>query len=143
MHSVKSEFKILIIQPNLLKTHVNNIILTKYCSNQKLQRISPSSSCARSVADIGDHGLQLRSVVSSPDALIVGRFFSCYEVIQTGCVFCALSSSAFGTKNLSTQHLLKEYGRWRVLDISLSEKFPSFPPPVSRPECGLVVSNEF
>ena len=59
---------------------------------------SSSSSCARTVADIGDHGLPILSVVSSPDELIVGRFFPCYEVIQTVCVFCALSSSAFGTQ---------------------------------------------
>ena len=39
-------------------------------------------------------------VVISPDELIVGRFFSCYEIIQTVCVFCALSSSVFGTTNL-------------------------------------------
>ena len=31
-----------------------------------------SSSCARSVADFGDHGLQITSVVSSPDVLISG-----------------------------------------------------------------------
>ena len=36
---------------------------------------SSSSSCATSVADIGDHGLPTLSVVSSPDELIVGRFF--------------------------------------------------------------------
>ena len=64
------------------------------------------SSCARTVADIGDHGLPILSVVSSPDELIAGRFFPCDEVIQTVCVFCALSSFAFGTKNLSTQSLL-------------------------------------
>ena len=49
---------------------------------------SSSTSCARSVADIGDHGLPTLSVVSSHDELIVGRFFSCYEIIQTVCVFC-------------------------------------------------------
>ena len=64
-----------------------------------------SSSCASSVADISDHGLPTLSVVSSPDELIVGRFFSCYENIQTVCVYCALSSSAFGTTNLSTQYI--------------------------------------
>ena len=42
---------------------------------------SSSSLCARTVADIGDHGLPILSVVSSPDVLIVGRFISCYEVI--------------------------------------------------------------
>ena len=36
-------------------------------------RPSSSSSCARSVADISDHGLPNLSVVSSPDELIVGR----------------------------------------------------------------------
>ena len=66
---------------------------------------SSPSSCARSVADIGDHGFPTLSVVSSPDELIVASFFSCYEIIQTVCVFCALSSSAFGTTNLSTQYL--------------------------------------
>ena len=65
-----------------------------------------SSSCARTVADIGDHDLPILSVVSSPDEPIVGRFFPCYEVIQTVCVFCALSSFAFGTTNLSTPNLL-------------------------------------
>ena len=50
-----------------------------------------SSSCARSVADIGDHGLPMLSVVTSPDELIVWRFFSCYKVIQTVFVVCALS----------------------------------------------------
>ena len=65
-----------------------------------------STSCARSVADIGDHGLPILSVVSSPDELIVGIFFPSYEVIQTVCVFCALSSSPFGATNLSTQYLL-------------------------------------
>ena len=40
-------------------------------------------TCARSVADIGDHGLPILSVVSSLDELIVGRFFSGYKVIQT------------------------------------------------------------
>ena len=59
---------------------------------------SSSSSCARPVADIGDHVLPILSVVSSLDGLIVGRFFSCYKVIQTVCVFCALSSFAFGTQ---------------------------------------------
>ena len=63
-----------------------------------------TSSCARTVTDIGDHGLPTLSVVSSPDELIVGRFFPCYEIIQTVCIFCALSSSAFGTTNLSTQN---------------------------------------
>ena len=51
---------------------------------------SSSSSCARSVADISDHGLPTLSVVSYPDELIVGGFFSCYEIIQTVCVFCCL-----------------------------------------------------
>ena len=44
---------------------------------------SSSSSCAMTVADIGDHGLPILSVVSSPDEPIVGRVFPCYEVIQT------------------------------------------------------------
>ena len=66
---------------------------------------SSSPSCARSVADICDHGLPTLSVVSSPDELIVGRFFSCYVILQTVCVFCALSSFAFGTTNASTQYL--------------------------------------
>ena len=57
-----------------------------------------TSSWARSVADIDDHGLLILSVVSSPDELIVGRFFSRYQVIQTACVFCVLSSFAFGHK---------------------------------------------
>ena len=39
-----------------------------------------------SVADIRDHGLPNLSVFSSPDELIVGRFFYCYEIIQTVCV---------------------------------------------------------
>ena len=64
-----------------------------------------SSSCARSDPDIGDRGLKIPSVISSPDELIIGRFFSGYKVIQTVCVFCALSPSAFGTTNLSTQYL--------------------------------------
>ena len=62
---------------------------------------SSSSSCANYVADIGDHGLPILSVVSSPDELIVGRFFSSYEIIQTVCVLCALPSSAFGTTETS------------------------------------------
>ena len=74
-------------------------------SNKCTSSSSSSSSCARTVADIGDHGLPILSVVSSPDELIAGRFFPCYEVIQTVCVFCALSSFAFGTKNLFTQSL--------------------------------------
>ena len=67
---------------------------------------SSSSPCERSVADIGDRGLRILSVVSncSHDELIVGRFSSRYEIIQTVCVFCALPSSAFGTTNLSTQY---------------------------------------
>ena len=65
-----------------------------------------SSSCARSVTDIGDYGLPILSDVSSPDELIVGRFVSDYEVIQTVYAFWALSPSAFGTTNLSTQYLL-------------------------------------
>ena len=73
--------------------------------SNKCTSSSSSSSCARTVADIGDHGLPILSVVSSPDELIAGRFFPCYEVIQTVCVFCALSSFAFGTKNLFTQSL--------------------------------------
>ena len=59
-----------------------------------------SSSCAWSVANIYNHGLPTLSAVNSPDPLIVGRFFSCYEIIQTVCIFCALSSSAFVTTNL-------------------------------------------
>ena len=74
--------------------------------NRTLSSSSSSSFCARSVADIGDHGLPILSVVSSPDQFIVGRFFPCYEVIQIVCVFSTLSSSAFGTKNLSTQYVL-------------------------------------
>ena len=62
---------------------------------------SSSSSCARTVADIGDHGLPILYVVSSLGELIAGRFFPSYEVIQTVCVFCALSSFAFGTKSPS------------------------------------------
>ena len=58
-----------------------------------------------SVADIGDHGLSIISVASSPDELIVGRFFSGYEVTQTVCVFGALSPYAFGAANLSTLYL--------------------------------------
>ena len=58
-----------------------------------------------SVADIGDHGFPILSVDSS-DELIVRRFFSGYEVIQTVCVFCTLSPSTFDTTNLSTQYLL-------------------------------------
>ena len=61
---------------------------------------SSSSSCARSVADIDDHGLPILSVVSYHDELIVARFFPCYEVIQTVCVFCALSSSASSPLNI-------------------------------------------
>ena len=69
-------------------------------------RVLPSSLCARSVADIGDHGLPILSVVTSPDELIIERFFYRYEVIQTIYVFCALSSSAVRTTNLSTQYLV-------------------------------------
>ena len=58
----------------------------------------------RSAPDISDHGLPIFSIVSSP--LIVGRFFSGYEVIQTVCVFSVLSPSAFGTTNLSNHLLL-------------------------------------
>ena len=61
----------------------------------------------RSVADIGDHGIPILSVINSPDELIVGRFFSCYEIKSTFCVYCVLSSSAFfGTTHLSIQYLL-------------------------------------
>ena len=67
--------------------------------------MNTSSSCARSVADIGEHGLPILSVISSTE-LIVGGFFSLYTVIQTVCVFSVLSSSAFGTTNLSTKFLL-------------------------------------
>ena len=56
-----------------------------------IHKLPKSSSCARSVADIGDHGLPILSVVSSPDELIVGRFCSCYKVIQTVCVVFTLS----------------------------------------------------
>ena len=59
-----------------------------------------SSSCARSVADIGDHGLPILSVVSYHDELIVARFIPCYKVIQTVCAFCALSSSASSPFNI-------------------------------------------
>ena len=52
-------------------------------SNKCTSSSSSSSSCARTVADIGDHGLSILSVVSSPDEVIVGRLFPCYEVIQT------------------------------------------------------------
>ena len=34
-----------------------------------------SSSCARTVADIGDHGLPILSVVSSPDDSLLGDSF--------------------------------------------------------------------
>ena len=60
---------------------------------------SSSSSCARSVADIGDHGLPILSVISY-DELIVARLFPCYKIIQTVCVFCALSSSASSPLNI-------------------------------------------
>ena len=59
-----------------------------------------SSSCARSVADIGDHGLIILSVVSYHDELIAARFFPCYEVIQTVRVFCALSLTASSPPNI-------------------------------------------
>ena len=49
-----------------------------------------SSSCARSVVDIGNHGLPSLSVVSSPDELVDGRFFSCCEIIQTVCILCVV-----------------------------------------------------
>ena len=75
-------------------------IYTIYVSWFSAFDISSSSSCARSVEDIGDHGLPTLSVISSPDELVVWRFFSCYEIIHTVCVFCALSST-----NLSTQYL--------------------------------------
>ena len=87
------------------------MILSRQKQLQLVSHTSSSSSWARSVADIGDHGLPILSVVSSPDKLIIGRLFSCYEVIQTACVFCELSSSAFGTTNLSTQYLLFSYIR--------------------------------
>ena len=61
---------------------------------------SSSSSCARYVADIGNHGLPILSVVSYHDELIVARFFPCYGVNQTVCVFCALSSSASPPLNI-------------------------------------------
>ena len=64
-----------------------------------------SLSCARSDS-LRYRCLPILSVVSSPDELIVGRFFSGYEVIRTVCAFCALSPSAFGTTNLSTQYLV-------------------------------------
>ena len=38
----------------------------------------------RSAPDISDHGLPILSIISSP--LIVGRFFSRYEVIHTVCI---------------------------------------------------------
>ena len=63
-------------------------------SNTCTSSSASSSSCVRSVADIGDHGLPILSVVSYHDELIVARFFPCCEVILTVCVFCALSSSA-------------------------------------------------
>ena len=43
-------------------------------SNTCTSSSSSSSSCARSVADIGDHGLPILSVISYHDELIVGRF---------------------------------------------------------------------
>ena len=39
-------------------------------------------------------------------SVIIGRFFYCYNVIQTVCVCCALSYSAFGTTNISRIHQL-------------------------------------
>ena len=49
---------------------------------KKYKSIFPSSLslCARSVADIGDHGLPILSVVSLRDELIVGRCFSGHKV---------------------------------------------------------------
>ena len=61
----------------------------------KASSFSFVSPCARSVTDIGDPGLPILSVVSSSDEPVVGRCFSCYEIIQTVCVFCALSSKIF------------------------------------------------
>ena len=48
---------------------------------------SSSSSCTRTVADIGDHGLPILSVVSSPDELIVGRFFPCLKLFRLSVYF--------------------------------------------------------
>ena len=93
-----------------LDAYLSIILIQSVCvcgyfltSSSSSSSSSPSPPCARSVADIGDHGLNILSVVSSHDELIVGRFFSRYEVFQTVCVFCALSFSTFGTTNLSTQ----------------------------------------
>ena len=69
-------------------------------SNTCTSSSSSSSSCARSVADIGDHGLPILSVISYHDELIVARFIPCYKVIQTVCAFCALSSSVSSLLNI-------------------------------------------
>ena len=55
--------------------------------------------CTRSVADIAAQCFPTLSVVTSPDQLIVGGFFSRCVVIQIICVFSALSSSAFSAKS--------------------------------------------
>ena len=62
---------------------------------------------ARSVAEIGDHGLPILSVVSSTDQLNVGGFFFSLSS-YSDCEFCAFSSSALGITNRSTQYLLFE-----------------------------------
>ena len=63
------------------------IIIRNNYTELSYESVAPSA--AKSVADIGDHGLPILSVTSSPDELIVGRFFSCYEVIET--VFCVFN----------------------------------------------------
>ena len=62
-----------------------------------------SSSCARSVPDIGDHGPPFLSVANSPDQLVVGGFFLCYVQVQTVCVIYVLSSSAFRSTYFTTR----------------------------------------
>ena len=63
------------LEPRYVLDDVSELHLGKYIT---LTLLSSSSSCARSIADIGYHGPPILSVVSSPDELIVWRFFPCY-----------------------------------------------------------------
>ena len=75
---------------------------------------SSSSSFARSVADIRDHGLPTLSVLSSPDKLIVERFFSGYEVRHHATIG---RSKGFGQVNLGDSWRRKERRTHRFIQL--------------------------
>ena len=91
---------------------------------------SSSSTCARSVADISEHGLRTFTVVSAPDELILGDSFLVTKLFRL-CIlsfvfFCFWYHQFFPSRFSFLNHQLCLYAPKIVAAVDISNYLPAF-----------------